>query len=114
MAKRHSMLGGMVVFEWVLGDATTGEWMRMPAEADRAVHVVGTIGGATVTVEGSCQPTTPTSAFTLHDSAGNAATFTAADVGDAIMENTPWVRVKSAGGDGTSLQVFISMRKPQK
>lgn len=73
---------------------------------DRTVQVTGTFGGATVTIQGSNDPTAtdaspPTAWFTLTDQTGGALVFTAAG-GRLIVEATRWIRPLVTGGDGTT------------
>lgn len=74
---------------WVLTTADpNGDAISMPGARDRSVQVLGTFGGATLTVQGSYDGTTWAS---LHDESGVALTFTAAGA-HAIVENLLHIR----------------------
>jgi hypothetical protein len=99
---------GVYVVKWigfqVAGD--TGKPFECPHYADKSVQVIGTFGGATVTIQGSNMKDTPTYA-TLNDDGGTALTFTSAGI-KKIRENTYWVRPIISGGDETTnLDVYL-------
>jgi hypothetical protein len=94
--------GRLEVHEWALAQDETGAALSVPLLADRSIQVSGTFGGATVTVEGANNPTSPVW-HTLNDSRGegNALSFTTADTRQ-ISEITTQIRLKVTGGDGTT------------
>ena len=77
-----------------------------PSFADKTVHVTGTFGGATVTIEGSNDGT---NFVTLNDAGGSALSFTSAGL-KTILENPLEIRPKTAGGSGTDVDVIIIAR----
>lgn len=89
---------------WALGNADTGVATDMHRWADRTVHVVGTFGGATVTIQGSNDNV---NWLTLNDNAGAALTFTVTGM-KLILENPLYVRAITSGGAGTALTVIIA------
>ena len=113
--QKHAAPGGqMRILEWTLAAGENGDAFRLPSEADRSVQVIGSVFGTTVTIQGSNVPTPTLDAhwFTLHDSVGDTLAFTAVG-GDAIMENTLWVRAITTGGDSggtTAVTVYMSGR----
>lgn len=75
--------------------------------ADRSVQVIGTFGGATVTMQGSNDGGTTWS--TLNDGAGTPLTFTAAGI-KQVLEVSQKIRPSIAGGGGTTdLDVHLVM-----
>ena len=65
---------------------------------DKTVHVTGTFGTATVTIQGSNDGTNFTN---LVDPQGNALSFTATGI-EQILENPEYIRVNRTSGDGTT------------
>lgn len=94
----------MYTATWALGNADTGLAADLHRWADRTVHVVGTFGGATVTIQGSNDNT---NWLTLNDSSGAALAFTATGM-KVILENPIYVRAISAGGGGTAVTVIVA------
>lgn len=80
-----------------------GAPVEMPDKSDRSIHVRGTFGGTTVTIQGSNEAT-PTSWQTLTSPNGVALTFTA-DGLRQITEITRWIRPVSSGGAGVAVTV---------
>jgi len=89
----------------------TGEAAVLPGAADRSVHVFGTFGGGTITMQGSNQKV-PTDWQTLHDSGGDPLTFTTAGI-LAVDENVLHYRPLLSGGSGSSVNVIIASRSTQ-
>jgi hypothetical protein len=84
----------------------------MPGWSDRSVHVFGTFGGATVTIQGSNE-LVPTNWVTLA-AAGDATedmTYTANDI-KQLLEVSRWVRPLLSGGAGSSVTVLMLARRP--
>lgn len=103
-----SMWRGIYLVKWtgfqVAGD--TGTPFACPNYPDKSIQVVGTFGGATVTIQGSNMIDNPTYA-TLNDGTGAALTITSAGI-KQILENTYWVRPIISGGDAnTNLDVYL-------
>lgn len=80
-----------------------GGWVEMPELSDRSIHVRGTFGGTTVTIQGSNE-TTPTNPITLTSPNGSPLTFSA-DGLRQITEITRWIRPLSTGGAGAAVTV---------
>lgn len=93
-----------VAVTWALGNADTGVASNIKRWADRTVHVTGTFGGATVTIQGSNDNVT---FATLNDNTGAALTFTAAGL-KVILENPTYIRAVTSGGAGTAVVVVIA------
>ena len=84
----------------------TGAPFLCPHYADKSIQVVGTFGGATVTIQGSNMIDSPTYA-TLNDATGTALTITSACI-KQILENTYWIRPYITGADAnTNLDVYL-------
>lgn len=92
-----------VTATWTLGNADTGIASNISRWADRTVHVTGTFGGATVTIQGSNDNT---NWVTLNDTNGAALTFTAAGM-KIMAENPSYTRAITSGGAGTTVVVTI-------
>jgi hypothetical protein len=89
-----------------------GQAFEMPGWSDRSVHVFGTFGGATVTIQGSNE-LAPTNWVTLA-AAGDASedmVFSVADL-KQLLEVTRWVRPLLSGGAGSSMTVLMLVRRP--
>ena len=75
---------------------------------DRTVQILGTFGGATVTIEGSNDGGTTWA--TLTDQGGNNLTFTAAGI-KHVQQLTEYIRPTVTAGDGTTaLTVYVFFR----
>jgi hypothetical protein len=99
--------GGVNVAQWAdLGGAETGQSAMMAGYPDRTVQVAGTLGGATVVLEGSNDGT---NYFPLTKPGNTAISFTAAG-GCAIIENPAFIRPKASGGTAAHILVTISGR----
>lgn len=93
-----------------MGNADTGTAISLPGAVDRCVHMTGTVGGATVTVQGSNDLLAPTNWATLHDASSTALALTAVGVIEQILENPLHIRVITSGGTGTDVDVQIVSR----
>ncbi len=102
--------GRSTIHTWALTTADpTGDALNSPGNPDRAVQVSGTFGGATMTLQGSCQAT-PTVWATLHDPSGADLAFTAAGL-KAVLENPTHIRANlTAVGVGASIAVNMVSR----
>ena len=104
--------------DYVSGQLGFG-WLAIPAgdvgqsavhggTGDRTVQVAGTLGGATVTLEGSLDGV---EYHTLHDTFGVELSFTTPAL-RALLENTVHIRPRVTGGDGTtSVNVQLAVRR---
>ena len=84
-----------------------GAAIRYGGAADRTVQIIGTFGGATVTMQGSIDGT---NWATLTDAQGNAIAATAAAL-EAITELVRFIRPIVTGGAGVSVTVLLLMRR---
>jgi hypothetical protein len=100
------------IWETLTETNDVGSGIKIPGAADRSVQVMGTVGGATVIIEGSnvLTPTVDGDWFTLHDENGDVLTFTVLDDGHAIAENTLRVRPRITGGTAVDIDVLILSR----
>lgn len=74
------------------------------AEAEVAVHIYGTVGGSTITVQGSLL----NSQFnTVDDAYGVAMSYTAIGVLKPVGPALTALKVVSTGGSGTSVSVDV-------
>ena len=101
-----------VIWETLTENDEVGHPTSIPGASDRSVHVLGTIGGATVLIEGSnlISPLVDGDWFTLHDENGDLLSFTSIDIGHAISENTLHLRPRLTGGAGTDVDVIMLFR----
>jgi hypothetical protein len=117
MPTRVGALGGLrdaVTVQWTgLLQGDDGAWVELQDHADRALHVRGTFGGATVTFQGSNEPTAPAGAGVVLTSAPTGASISLTAAGARqIVEAMRWVRPVLSGGDGTtSLTVDVIARR---
>lgn len=96
---------------WVLTATDDGGWVEMSALQDRTVHLFGTWGGGTISIEGSNEAAPVAGAgnsIILRDPAGNALTFTANGL-KAILELPRWIRPRATSGV-TSVTILINGR----
>lgn len=100
--------GGRDIFvtSWALGIADTGIAVQVSQFQDLYVQVTGTIGGATVLVEGSLDNTT---FATLSNQAGAAISLTA-NGAKQVGETPRWIRASSSGGTGSAIVVTLLAR----
>ena len=98
----ENLIGGVKIVTWspLTSSNVDGTPFVCPMFSDKSVQVYGTFGGATVTVQGSNDSSSPTYA-TLADPQGNALTVTLAKI-EQVLENTYSVRPLLSGGDGTT------------
>lgn len=96
------------IAQWVLGAGDDGQPIRWAGAADRTVQVIGSFGGATVTMQGTLEQV-PTTWASLTDIQGNAIAMTAAGI-ETITELTRYIRPIVAGGTGTAVTVMLLMR----
>ena len=87
-----------------------GSWVEFVQQADRSIQVSGTFGGATVTIQGSNEPS-PTSGPTLTDLGGTSLSFTSAGL-RSIAEGARQVRPVVTGGDGTTAITVRMVARP--
>ncbi len=101
-----------VIWETLTETDDVGHPTSIPGASDRSIQVKGTVGGATVLIEGSnvLAPTVDGDWFTLHDENGDLLSFTAVDIGHAVSENTLHVRPRLTGGAGTDVDVLMLFR----
>lgn len=91
-----------LVTEWSgLLQSDAGSWELLGHYNDKCLHVFGTWGTATVTIEGTNESGTPTSAIGLTDPTQTAISMTANAI-KQVLENPLYVRIKVTGGDGTT------------
>lgn len=97
------------IITWAsLAQGDDGQSYEMPGSSDRSVQIVGTFGGATVTIEGSIDGT---NWATLTDPQGNAISKTATAL-EMVSEVTRYIRPNITGGDGTTaLTVSLIAKK---
>jgi hypothetical protein len=88
------------------------EPIKLAGSNDRTAQVIGTFGGASVSIDGSLEiyPATATNFATLTDPQGLALTFTASKV-EAITELTNLIKPTLTGGGGSTLvDVYLLVR----
>lgn len=91
-----------------MGDDDVGDYVNLPIQPDKTVHVFGTWDNATLVIQGSNEEGIPTAPVTLTDPQGNAISKTVNNFVEVILENTAQIRPKTSGGQGaTDLTVII-------
>jgi hypothetical protein len=108
-------VGVGVAYPWTLAQDSDGTPAEEFNHADRCVQISGTLGGATVSIQGSNDGA---GWFTLHDPFAQSLSFTSLGaggcVGAAVAENPRYVRPLVTGGDGTTavLVILFGRRNP--
>jgi hypothetical protein len=88
---------------------TAGIPVELSAWGDRSVHIFGTVGGATLVIQGSNDGV---NWVTLNDVANGSLSFTAIDVLYQIQEVPRYIRPSTSGGGGTQdIDVVMLMRR---
>ena len=101
--------GGIQKIIWeTMGNADTGTSVKCADYPDKTVDVIGTFGGATVTLQGSMDDSTWS---TMVDSTGTNLAFTAASTLKLIRDNPLFIRAITSGGTGTDIDVIIAAAK---
>lgn len=104
------LAGSVEVVEWQnLGVGDDGQWVLLARAADKSLHVFGTIGGATVSLQGSNE-TLPANPAELRDAGHSVIAITALPECRQVMENPLWIRPKITGGAGTAVTVRLVCR----
>jgi hypothetical protein len=94
--------------QWVgMTTGDVGDRIDYVGHADRTVQVVGTFGGATVTLQGSLDGA---NWATLNDAQGQPIEITAARI-EAVTEMVLFIRPIVTGGSGANVTVLLMMRK---
>lgn len=94
------------IVTWALGNADTGVAVNLVSAPDRSVQIAGTLGSATIVLEGSNDGT---NWVTLTDPQGNPISKTVAAI-EQIEELTLYIRASSSGGSGTAVTVTLLLR----
>ena len=90
-----------------LSSGDVGQAIDYVGHADRTVQIVGTFGGATVTLEGSLDGT---NWATLNDAQGSPISMTSSGI-EAVTEMVLYTRPKVVGGTGVSVTALLMMRR---
>lgn len=101
-----------LIWETLTENNEVGHPASIPGASDRSVQVMGTIGGATVLIEGSnvLVPSQDSDWVTSHDENGDLLSFVSIGIGHAISENMLHVRPRLVGGSGTDVDVIMLFR----
>lgn len=106
---QNANYGRTTIARWDLTNIDgTGDAINSPGNADRTVQVAGTFGGASVTIQGSCQ-NPPTDWATLHDPSGADLVFTSAGI-RTVLECPPFIRAILTGGAASTVNVNMASR----
>jgi len=103
--------GSSRLIAWTGGETADGAAtaVELPEWADNCVQIIGTIGGATVVIEGSNDGT---NYLTLNDAQAGALSFTALTAAlKQIVERPRYIRPKITGGAATGIGVYLLMRR---
>jgi hypothetical protein len=103
--------GSARLIAWTGGATADGAAaaVELPEWADNCVQAIGTISGATLTIEGSNDGT---NWETLNNAQGGALSFTSlASTLKQIVERPRYIRPKLAGGTATGIGVYLLMRR---
>ena len=98
----------VVAYEWVMEEGDTAIAVEVPNKSDKTVQVSGTFGSATITVQGSVDPSG--AVFNdLRDPQGNTISITSADI-VTVLENVAFIQPIITGGSSSSVTIRIYMR----
>lgn len=104
--------GSARLVSWT-GGATAdgaGAGIEFTEWADNCVHIIGAIGGATITIEGSNDGT---NWATLNNAQGAALSFTSLTGAlKQIVERPRYIRPNITGGAASGIGVYLVMRRP--
>ncbi len=108
-------VGELAHHQWTLAQGDDGTPVSYAEFSDRSIAFTGTFGGASVSLQGSNDLTSPTNWFVLTDYQGNNISKSAAAL-EGVEEPTVWVRPLVTGGDGTTAIVanLFARRSPGK
>jgi hypothetical protein len=102
-----------VMTQWTgIGDADTCQGVQCPGFPDQTIEVSGTFAGATIQILGSNSSVDGTVGsgrwFVLSDplGTGNPIQFSAEGL-KTLLHNPLWIRPATAGGAGSSLNVYL-------
>jgi len=108
-SETYAPIRGTMVAKWEglgIGGNDIGKEFQCPNFPIRSIQVVGTFGGASITLQGSNMIDSPEFS-TLNDEGGSAITLSAAAI-KQIRENTYWLRpVATSLGATTDLDVYV-------
>lgn len=90
-----------------MGDDDVGSGVALGSYDELTVHVTGTFGGATVTIEGSPDDS---AWVTMPDLNGTLLSLTAASV-EKVGPAPKFIRPQTAGGSGTDVDVRLVARR---
>ena len=103
----RNRVNGAIVITWeALGNADDGGAFALPFAADITAQVIGTFGGATVTLQGS-NDGVHWHALTQRGGSSNMAYTSAAC--HSANENPAFIRPRTTGGTGTDVDVIIAI-----
>lgn len=98
---------GVRIYTWVLTTANAdGNPVDLTPFPDKTVHIFGTFGSGTLTIQGSNDGSDWQS---LRDPQGNAIAKTASYLG-AILENPRYLRPNLTGSTGATVTVILVAR----
>ena len=103
--------GSSRLISWTGGATADGAAtpVELPEWADNCVQIIGTIGGATITIEGSNDGT---NYETLNNAQGGALSFVAlTSTIKQIVERPRYIRPKITGGAASGIGVYLLMRR---
>lgn len=113
-----SGLLGAVITQWLLVPAdSVGQVVFIPNHSDKTLDLWGTFGGATASVQGTNDPRAVTDVEnaawkTLYDYSDTAISYTTALSKMPVVSTNPlYLRVRVAGGDGTTSLNFVLCSK---
>ena len=105
--------GSSRLLAWTGGATADGAAtaVELPEWADNCVQIIGTIGGATIVIEGSNDGT---NFDTLNNAQGSPLSFTGITPTPVkqIVERPRYIRPKITGGAASGIGVYLLMRRP--
>jgi len=108
---KNEQYGLVSLYTWTLTTADdTGDAVVIPSDADKSIHVFGTFGSGTVTLQGSNEIGTPTDWGTLHAPDGGNLAFTAGGL-EGVSENCLQYRPVLSGSTAATVTVILMTRR---
>lgn len=105
--------GKTYIYEWDLTDDETGDSVSIAGAADRSVHIFGTFGGATVTIEGSNESESPTDFVGLNEQDSTAISATSKALFQ-IEQNVIHIRPVVTGGTSSAIKIRLACRSTMR
>jgi hypothetical protein len=114
-ATRTEGEGGTYRHTWPnVTEADTCEPISIPGAPDATVQVLGTFGGTSVGMQGTCDALKTGTYAPLQDPQGNALAFTAAGIDVLASSIVSWLKPVLTGGSGIDITIVLLSRSAMR